>query len=316
MVTRRGLSRKEVKLLLRGVINIQFTPFRSADEIDEQALRDNTRFMVEGGIVAGKGAQVIGGSNGEGFSLSDEEYRQLIDIVVDEAKGRVPIVVACIRLGTEPVIELARYAEQAGADAVMVLAPFYYPNPSDEVVYQHYKAIADATNIGIMIYNNATITGKDMSFDCLKRLADIENIIALKETTGNMIKLREVAQKLGDRFTLNANTYRVISPLDYLFGVAGHNNYIANYDPKTALEVGAAAASGDFQRCHKIWERSLNLYKYIFTGDMYRMTSFGKEMSRIVGRPMGNFERPPLQRPDATERQKLKELMIESGIKV
>jgi 4-hydroxy-tetrahydrodipicolinate synthase len=312
----KGLSRNEAKPLMRGVVNIQFTPFKSATEIDEEALRDNTRFMIEEGIVKGKGVQVIGGSNGEGFNLSDEEYGQLIEIVVDEAKGRVPIVVGCVRPGTIQVIKIAKMAEEAGADGIMVLAPFYYSNAPDDLVYQHFKAIADATEIGIMIYNNHAVTGKDMSIDCLMRLAEIDHIVALKEITPNIFKLREVAHRLGDRFTLNANTYRTLAPLDYQFGVVGHNNFIANYDPKAALEVDANDASGDFEKCQAWWVRNLPLVKYVFRGDMYRMTAFGKEMARIMGRPMGDFERIPLQRPTEAERKKLRELMIEVGMSV
>ncbi len=315
-MSRNGLTPQEVKPLLVGLINIQFTPFKSATEIDEEALRHNTRFMIEGGIVTGRGVQVIGGSNGEGFSLSKEEYKRLIDVVVDEAAGRVPICVGCVRPATEPVIELAKYAEEAGADCVMVLAPHYYPNPSDDVVYKHFKAIADATNIGIMIYDNPGVTGKDLSVEALTRLAEIENIVALKEVTRNMFKLREVAYRLGDRFTLNANTYRWMMPLDYQLGVVGHNNFFGNIDPAFALRMEDVDMSGDFERSQELWTRSLDLYKFVFAGDMYQATAFGKEMARIAGQPMGSYERLPLQRPSEEERLKLRQLMEKAGMTV
>ena len=315
-MSRNRLTPQEVKPLLVGLINIQFTPFKSATEIDEEALRYNTRFMIEGGIVTGRGVQVIGGSNGEGFSLSGDEYKRLIDIVVDEAAGRVPICVGCLRPATEPVIELAKYAEEAGADALMILPPHYYPNPSDEVVYKHFKAIADATNIGIMIYNNPGVTGKDLSVEALTRLAEIENIVALKEITRNMFKLREVAYRLGDRFILNANTYRWMMPLDYQLGLVGHNNFFGNIDPAFALRMEDVDMSGDFERSQELWTRSLDLYKFVFAGDMYRATAFGKEMARIAGQPMGSYERLPLQRPSEEERLKLRQLMEKAGMTV
>jgi 4-hydroxy-tetrahydrodipicolinate synthase len=315
-MSQKGLSPQEVKPLLAGVVNIQYTPFKSASEIDQEALRENTRFMIEGGIVKGRGVQVIGGSNGEGFSLSNEEYRQLIDIVVDEAAGRVPICVGCIRPATEPVIELVKYAEEAGADAVMILPPHYYPNPSDDLVYEHFKAIANATNIGIVIYNNPGVTGKDLSAEALTRLAEIENIVALKETTSNMFKLREVVYRLGVRFTINANTYRWMMPLDYQLGVAGFNSIFANNDPVFALEMHEAALSGDFERNHEIWTRTLDLYKFVFTKGMYKATAYGKEMARIAGQPMGSYERLPLQRPNEEERLKLRQLMEKAGMAV
>jgi len=315
-MAKRGLTREEVKPLLAGVINIQFTPFKSATAIDEEALRDNTRFMIEGGIVTGRGVQVIGGSNGQGFSLSEEEYKRLIDIVVREAAGRVPICVGCTRPATDPVIELAQYAEEAGADAVMILAPHYYPNPSDDLVYKHFKAIADATNIGIMIYNNPGVTGKDLSVEALTRLAEIDNIVALKETTSNMFLLREIVYKFADRFTINANTYRWMMPLDYQLGVVGHNNFFGNIDPAFALRMEDVDMSGDFEQSNELWTRMLDLYKFAFTKGMYKATAYGKEMARIAGRPMGSYERLPLQRPSEEERLKLCQLMEKAGMVV
>lgn len=315
-MSRKGLTRQEVKPLLAGVVNIQLTPFKSATEIDEEALRDNTRFMIEGGIVTGQGVQVIGGSNGEGFSLSDEEYKQLIDIVIDEAAGRVPIVVGCLRSATEPVIKLAQYAERAGADAVMILAPYYYPDPSDDVVYEHFKAIADAIDIGIVIYNNLRVTGKDLSMDLLARLAEIDGIVALKETTSNMFLLREIVHKLGDRFTINTNTYRWMMPLDYQLGVVGFNSIFGNADPAFALEMHNAALGGDFERCHHIWIRAFELYKFTIAKGMYWLTAYAKEMARIAGRPMGSYERLPLQRPGEQERLMLRQMMQQAGITV
>jgi 4-hydroxy-tetrahydrodipicolinate synthase len=270
--------------------------------------------MIENGIVTGRGLQVIGGSNGEAFSLSDKDYKQLIGIVVEEAAGRVPICVGCVRPATEPVISLAQYAEKAGADAIMVLAPHYYPDPPDDVVYQHFRAIADATNIGIMIYDNPGVTGKDCSVELLTRLAEIENIVALKETTQNMFKLREVAYKLADRFTLNTNTYRWMMPLDYQLGVVGFNTYFGNIDPTFALKIHDAALSGDFERNQAIWTKALDLYKFAFTKGMYKATAYGKEMARIAGRPMGSYERFPLQKPTEEEGRMLRQLMEQTGI--
>lgn len=310
----KGMSREEVKPLLSGVVNIQFTPFKSESEIDEEALRVHTNFIIEGGIVTGKGVTVIGGSNGEGFSLSDEEYRKLIDVVVETADGRVPVVVGAVRPATQPVIELSRYAEQAGADAVMILAPFYYPDPPHDVVYNHFKALADATDIGIMIYNNPKVTGLDIPIELLDRLAEIDNIVALKETTPNMYRLRQVIHRFKDRFTMNSNTYRWMMPLDYQLGIQGFNTYFGNANPAFAIKLHEAGLSGDFEACDKMWTDMIDLYNFCFGGDMYRATALGKEMVRLVGLSMGDYERTPLQRPSEEDRDKLHQLMIKAGI--
>jgi len=309
----KGLSPKEVKPLLAGVLNIQFTPFKSATEIDEVALREHTEFMIKGGIVKGKGVQVIGGSNGEGFSLSEHEYATLIDTVVSVSAGRVPIVVGCTRPATQPVIELAKYAKQAGADCVMVLAPHYYPGPSHDLVYQHFKAIADAVDIGIMIYNNPGVTGLDMPIELLDRLAGIDSIVALKETTSNMFKLRRAAQRYKDRFTLNANTYRWMMPLDYQIGVKGFNTYFGNINPRLAIKMHETGLTGDFEKNNDLWLRMMDLYAYAFAGDMYRATAYGKEMVRLAGLSMGDYTRLPLRNVTEEERKTLRKLMEQAG---
>lgn len=315
-MSKKGLTPQEAKPLLAGVVNIMFTPFKSAAEIDEKAVRSNIRYMIEGGIVKGRGVQVIGGSIGEGYSLSDDEYKQLIEIAVEEADGEVPICVGCIRPTTEPVIRIAKLAEEGGADCVMVLAPHYVPDCPPDLVYAHYKALADATDIGIMIYDNPGVAGLDMPVDLLARLGEIDNIIALKEVTRDMFKMREVAYKLSERFTLNTATYRWMMPFDYQIGVHGFNTMFGNIDPSYPLQVHDAASKVDFERCHEIWTNTLPLYKYVYTQPAYVAIAWGKEMARIAGRPMGSYERLPLQRPGEEVRTKLREVMEKAGMAV
>ena len=136
-MAKKGMSREEVKPLLSRVINIQFTPFKSATEIDVDALRTHTNYIIEGGIVSGKGVTVIGGSNGEGFSLSDDEYHTLIDVTVEAAAGRVPVVVGVVRPATQPVIELAKYAEELKEAGLASLTPPGWRPDWDPVLSQN-----------------------------------------------------------------------------------------------------------------------------------------------------------------------------------
>lgn len=316
-MSKKGLSPQEVKPLMVGVVNIMYSPFKSGTEIDEEAVRSNIRFMIEGGIVKGRGVQVLGGSIGEGFSLSDDEYKRLIEVAVDEAAGRVPICVGCIRPATEPVIRIAKLAEEGGADCVMVLAPHYGSRSCHpDLIYAHYKRLADATNIGIMIYDNPGVNGIDMPIDLLLRLAEIDNIIALKLTTHSIFKVREVAFRLADRFTLNTVTYRYMMPFDYQIGVRGFNTMFGNIDPAYPLAMHDAALDSDFERCNEIWIKALPLYNYVYAGVPYQQQAWGKEMARIAGRPMGSYERLPVQRPNEEVRAKLREVMVQAGMAV
>ncbi len=309
---------EEVKSLLRGVVNVQVTPFRSMTEIDEEALRDNTRFMIRNGIVKGRGVLAIGGSTGEGFSLSETEYKRLIDIVVEEADGRVPVCVGCVRPTTQPVIELARYAEEAGADCIMVLAPHYYPNEPEDIVYAHFKAVADATDIPIIIYNNPPATGQDLSVSLLQRLAEIDQIVALKECSSRIDKLREVAFHLADRLALLPCATPRTMPFDYQLGAVGFVTWFANFNPAYALEIHDVCLAHDFARAQEIYARSRPLSAYIEAavraGGLDREIALVKEMCRLAGRPMGEVERLPIVRPSGDERRKLHRLMIEAGL--
>jgi len=313
-MSRRRLTPEQVKPLLVGAGNIQFTPFKSDTELDEEAMRKHTRFMIEGGIVDGRGCQTILGSNGEGFSMSDAEYKQAINAVVEEADGRVPIIVGCIRPSTAPVIRLAEIAEEAGADCIMVLAPHYYPNEEPDVVVAHYKAIAKATNIGIMIYNNASVTGQDLSVDLLSRLAEIDHIVALKDTTGNVSKLYETIYRLKDRLNIIPSTTRLIMPLDYMRGAKGVITIFGNWDPAYALKLHDVALSGNIKAAQDMWVQSREFLNFIYAGGAARLTSVGKEMCRIVGVDMGAYERLPIRRPAEADRLKLRELMKKAGM--
>ncbi len=311
---KRRLSPQEVKPLLVGVGNIQFTPFKSASEIDEEALRAHTRFMIEGGIVEGRGMQTICGSNGEGFSMSDAEFKQAVEAVVDEAAGRVPIIAGCIRPATEPVIQLARISEEAGADCLMVLAPHYYPNAEPDVVFAHFKAVADATNVGIMIYNNAAVAGQDMSVDLLERLAEIDNVVALKDTTANVPKLYETIYRLKDRLSIIPSITRYIMPLDYMRGSKGVITIFGNWDPAYALKMHDLAQSGDIKARQEMQIKAREFLNFIYAGGAARLSAVGKEMCRIVGLSMGDYERLPLQRPSEEDRLKLRDLAKKAGM--
>jgi 4-hydroxy-tetrahydrodipicolinate synthase len=274
--------------------------------------------MIDNGIVNGRGVLAIGGSTGEGFSLSEAEYRQLIDIVVEEADGRVPLCVGCVRPTTQPVIALARYAEEAGADCVMLLAPHYYPHEPEDVVFAHLKAVADATDMPIMVYNNPPATGQDLSVDLLRRLAEIEQIVALKECTPRTDKLREVAFYLADRFALLPCATPRTMPFDYQLGAVGFITWFANLNPAYALEIHDVCLAHDFTRGQEIYARSRPLNAYIEAAvrarGLDREIALVKEMCRLAGRPMGAVERLPIVRPSEEERRELRHLMIEAGL--
>lgn len=318
-MSRSQYDPQSLKPYLVGVINMQLTPFKSDYGIDVDALRKNTHMMIERGIVNGRGVQVVGAQMGEGAYMTDEEYHTLIDVVVKEAAGRVPVGVSLIRTTTHEMVKLAKYAEEAGADFVMALPPRYVPSITPcptEVVYAHYKALADAINIGIMVHNDPESTGLSMSVEMLNHFAEMDKIIAFKEDRREFGGLREIIYKFKDRFMINANSYKVLLPLDYQSGLTGYNSFLANVDPAYALKQHDLALSADFDKCQEFWANGLEFYDYMLNKSNYRMLELAKEMVRITGQPMGSIERLPFRRPDEETRKKLRANMEKIGMKI
>jgi 4-hydroxy-tetrahydrodipicolinate synthase len=317
-MTRSRFSPQDLKPLLAGVINMHFTPFNAAGDLDETALCAHTHFMTESGIVAGRGVQVVGAQAGQGYYLSDGEYRRLISLVVQAAGGRVPVGVGCIRPATKAVIELAQAAEAAGADFVLVMPPYYLPQRpcSREKVLEHYHALAAAIDIAIMVHNSPNSAGQSLSFEVLSELAAIEKIVAYKEDRQDFGGLRELVYRFKDRFMINANSYKALIPLDYQTGLTGYNSFLANVDPAYALRQHDLALSGNFAACHAFWAKALDLYDYMLHQREFTFDELGKEMARLAGRNMGCCERLPLRRPGEPERQQLRRLMQQVGMPV
>ena len=178
----------------RGSITALVTPF-------EDGRFDETRFraLVDWQIVNGTHGLVPVGTTGESPTLSHEEHRKVITACISEAKGRVPVIAGAGSNNTQEAIELARFAEQAGADGLLVVTP-YYNKPSQEGLYRHFKAVNDAVGIPIIIYNIPPRSIVDMSIDTMKRLYELKNIAGVKDATGNLARTALQRQALGPDF--------------------------------------------------------------------------------------------------------------------
>jgi 4-hydroxy-tetrahydrodipicolinate synthase len=313
---RTPFAPEALKPLLAGVINMHSTPFDEAGGLDEAALRAHTHFMLAQGLVTGRGVQIVGGHAGQGAYLSDEEYRRLIALVVHESAGRVPVGVGCLRPTTRAVIELARDAQALGADFVLVMPPYYHSGRpcARATVLEHYRALAAAVQIGIMLHNSPSTTGQSLPLDVLDELAAIPHIIAYKEDRQDFGSLRELLYRFKDRFMINANSYKALIPLDYQAGLTGYNSFLANVDPAYALRQHDLAASGDFAACQAFWARAVDLYGYMLNQRDYSFDELAKEAARLAGRSVGAGERLPLRRPGPAQRAQLRPLMAQAGL--
>ena len=182
------------KTSFRGSFTALVTPFKNGS-VDEKAFRS----LVDWQITEGTNGLVPVGTTGESPTLSHAEHNEVVEWCVEQAKGRVPVVAGAGSNSTKEAIELAEHAEEAGADAVLVVTP-YYNKPTQEGLYQHFKAINDAIGIPIIIYNIPPRSVIDMSVDTMKRLYELKNIAGVKDATANVVRVSQQRAAMGEDF--------------------------------------------------------------------------------------------------------------------
>src|ERR1700709_2720214 len=182
------------KTSFRGSFTALLTPFRNGS-VDEQAFRD----LVEWQIAEGTNGLVPVGTTGESPTLSHEEHKHVVEWCIDQAKGRVPVIAGAGSNSTAEAIALAQHAEKAGADAVLVVTP-YYNKPTQEGMYQHFKAVNDSIGIPIFIYNIPARSVVDLSVETMTRLFELKNIAGVKDATANLARVSHQRHAMGPDF--------------------------------------------------------------------------------------------------------------------
>ncbi|RJP75567.1 MAG: dihydrodipicolinate synthase family protein [Candidatus Abyssobacteria bacterium SURF_17] len=292
---------------LEGIFVVMMSPFVD-DEVDERAMRH----MVNHFIAEGINGLVVLGSNGEFPYLSDEEKRQLIDIAVEEARGRVPVIIGTGYFATEPVIALTKYARDAGADAAMVALPVYYPL-SFEDVKRHYKRISSEAGLPIVYYNIPDMTHLRLTPAEMAELATVEQIVGIKETIPDIDEMAEHVKLIKKKpFSVLSGTVLNLMPVMSQGGV-GAICVLPNIVPKQCVEFYNAMKSGDTDKAGEIMAF---LFKFMplmtATPTPHAMM---KESLRQLGVPITPSVKDPL--PPLTDQQKslVTQVLADAGLK-
>lgn len=242
---------------LSGTLTALITPFRDG-VVDEAALRD----LVEAQLAGNIDGLVPCGTTGESVCLSETEYTRVVRATVEQAKGRVPVVAGAGSASTSHTIELAHAAKKAGADALLVVVP-YYNRPTQEGLFAHYKAVHDAVQLPVMLYNIPGRTGSDLALETIVRLAELPRIVAIKEATGNVLRSQAIARALGDRLTIlsgdDALTIGVMA-----VGGRGVVSVASNVAPTLVSESVRTMRAGDYAGALRQHQRLLPLYEAMF----------------------------------------------------
>jgi len=245
------------KTSFRGSFTALVTPFRNGS-LDEKAFRD----LVDWQIAEGTSGLVPVGTTGESPTLSHEEHNQVVQWCVDQARRRVPVIAGAGSNSTAEAIGFARHAEEAGADAVLIVTP-YYNKPTQEGLYRHFKAINDAVGIPIIIYNIPVRSVIDMSVDTMARLFELKNIAGVKDATANVVRVSQQRATLSPDF--NQLSGEDATALGFMaHGGHGCISVTSNVAPRLCAEFQAACLRGDFTSALKVHDKLMPLHTALF----------------------------------------------------
>jgi 4-hydroxy-tetrahydrodipicolinate synthase len=231
---------------LRGCGTALVTPFKDDLSIDEEALGQFVEFQVSEGI----DFLVPCGTTGESVTLSYEEQRRVVELVLKAAAGRVPVIAGAGGNNTAHVLELARQYERLGVDGLLSVAP-YYNKPTQEGLYQHFRAIAEATRLPIIVYNVPSRTSVNILPDTITRLAEIENIIGVKEASGDISQIGEITTRVSEDFKLFSGDDSLTLPVMALGG-AGIISVASNEAPRRMSALARACSEGEWREAREL----------------------------------------------------------------
>ncbi len=287
----------------RGSFTALVTPFNNGS-VDEKGFRD----LVEWQIAEGTNGLVPVGTTGESPTLSHDEHKNVVEWCVDQADGRVPVVAGAGSNSTREAIELSQHAEKAGADAVLVVTP-YYNKPTQEGLYQHYKAINDAIGIPIIIYNIPPRSVIDMSVETMQQLYELKNIAGVKDATASMARVSQQRAACGPDF--NQLSGEDITALGFnAHGGHGCISVTSNVAPRLCSEFQAACGRGDYAAALKIHDKLAPLHQNLFIETSpapvkYAMSLIGKCTETV---------RLPMVPATEKARAAVREAMVHAGL--
>ncbi|MCD6122264.1 MAG: 4-hydroxy-tetrahydrodipicolinate synthase [Spirochaetales bacterium] len=244
--------------MFKGVYTAIVTPFNDDNKIDEQALRKLVDFQIAKGV---QGIVPVG-TTGESPTLDHEEHHRVIEIVIDQVNGRVPVIAGTGSNCTDEAIRLTEKAKKAGATASLQVAP-YYNKPTQEGFYRHFTAVADSVDLPIIVYNIPSRSGKNIENSTMLELAKHKNIVAVKEASGNITQIMDLISKKPDDFTVLSGDDNLVFPILALGGM-GVISVASNLVPDRMAEFVGSALEGNWTKARKMHYELLPLFRAIF----------------------------------------------------
>ena len=279
------------------------TPFKDG-AVDEQAFRK----LIDWQIESGTHGLVPVGTTGESPTLSHDEHRMVVETCIAEARGRVPVIAGAGSNNTREAVELARHAEKAGADGVLIVTP-YYNKPNQEGLFRHFKAVNDAIGIPIVIYNIPPRSVIDMTVDTMKRCFELKNVCGVKDATGNVGRISSQREAMGPDF-LQFSGDDITALACMAAGAHGCISVVSNIAPRPCADLQTACLAGAYGEALTIQDRLVPLHAATFleagvTGAKYGLSLLGR---------MGDEVRLPLVPTTDATKKAIRAAMVHAGV--
>lgn len=290
---------------LKGICAASCTPFKeNGEKLDESALKEHIDYLIDAGVHI----ILVCGGTGEFAYLRPEEKKKIVELSAKHINGRTGLMVQTSAINTVDAINNAKYAEDAGADGLLILPP-YFEGPDAEGVFYHYEQISNAINIPIVAYNIPKHSGFDITPQFFKRLMEIDNVKYIKDSTGNLIRIRELIEAAGDK----AKVFNGADSIAFESLMAGSVGCIwgaVNVMPRKCVQLYNLITAGDLVSARTLWNKMLpaNLF---FSHHVYN--SSVKTATNLTGRNIGEC-RKPVQPLNDSELAELKAALKPLGI--
>jgi 4-hydroxy-tetrahydrodipicolinate synthase len=319
---------EELKQRMCGIFIIVVTPFQENEDIDYEGLRTNLQYLFPK-IEGKKFVLTACGSTSEFYAMSDEERKKVLEVVIDEVGGKVPLMAGTACAGTRETIHFCKYAEALGYDGAQIVLPFYF-TPSEEGMYQHYKRICDAVgpNFGIQIYNNPHVAGCWVKPHLMKRISKIPQMICDKENSTDLLAVRKMCRTIEPAdMSVVEGMGEVFYSIAYTFGVSGIVSGMANIAPELSYELYLAGDQGDVAGVKRAMERIDLFFDFrekvnnkhgpttaISGNRSYIDLSVIKKAQDLLGLAGGKKVRGPITEIDKHDEDELRGILKELGL--
>jgi 4-hydroxy-tetrahydrodipicolinate synthase len=273
---------------IEGTIVAMITPFTTDDGVDEEGMRENINYLIDRGVEG----LLAAGTTGESATITHDEQRKMMDILVDEVAGRVKAIAGAGSNSSKESLDLVKYAEKAGADTALVITP-YYNKPQPHGLFEHYKMLTDSTDIPIIVYNVPSRTGTDIDVETIGKVSQLNNIVGIKEANPDLDKVSQIVKKM--EHLGNRDDFNIISGNDNLtlpmisMGAKGVISVVANVDPERMGQMVRYALQGDYDKAQKVHYELYDLMKVLF---IESNPVPAKESLNMMGRPAGHVRMP------------------------